>query len=185
MSVFSLCSSSAAWAASGQVIAFEPSPSIFPRLQRNMRRNAARVPARVVLEQLAVSDQNGRTRFFKGGATSTGRIARIPPNAAASDVFEVECITLDEMVWTRGFAKPDLVKIDVEYVEDRVLAGMSRILQEVRPTIVCEIHALDSGERVRAALEQANYRVHSIEQSVEWHSAADVTNGHICAIPFS
>ena len=54
-------------------------------------------------------------------------------------VEEVDTTTLDELVATFGLTHVDLVKIDVEGSETRVLAGATRTLGQLRPTLLLEV----------------------------------------------
>jgi FkbM family methyltransferase len=128
-------------AGTGRVIAFEPSPREHHRLELHLRWNAAR-NARA--EQLAVGADAGRFTFYEvaaGGDTSRNGLR--PP--ATSDVLNqiaVESVTLDEYVATQGIARVDVMKLDVEGGERDVFRGAARVLDEHRPTILCE--ALDA-----------------------------------------
>jgi hypothetical protein len=58
--------------------------------------------------------------------------------------------TLDRYVADRGICKIDLLKIDTESTEFRVLRGMQNILRRDRPDILCEVL---QGRASEAALE--------------------------------
>ncbi len=57
-------------------------------------------------------------------------------------MVEVPTITVDELM--SGGPPVSLVKIDVEGAEDKVLAGMTRILAEDRPIIFTEALTFES-----------------------------------------
>jgi len=71
-------------------------------------------------------------------------------------------VTLDQLAATLG-VQPAFVKIDVEGAEFGVLQGMERILADVHPTIMLEIHPQwqppgVTVEQVRAVLQKHGYR---------------------------
>jgi FkbM family methyltransferase len=125
----------------GGVIAFEPSPREYDRLRLHLRWNAA-TPARA--EQLALGADVGRVTFFEvaeGGDTSRNGLRR-PATSDTLNPIIVESITLDEYVASRGLTHVDVMKVDVEGGELDVFRGAKRVMNEMRPTLICE--ALDA-----------------------------------------
>ena len=169
---------------SGRVIAFEPSPSVFARLQGNIALNASQIDGSVKLLPIAVGDKEGHRPFFKGGATTTGRLVRFPQGTSEADIFQVECRTLDGLVFGQILPPPDFIKIDVEWAERLVLEGMRRVLEEFRPIVVCEIHDFKPGQDIHDALKELNYFIYSAESKQEWVYSDDVVKGeHMIATP--
>jgi FkbM family methyltransferase len=115
----------------GRVYAFEPMDSNVPALARNFALNDVR-HAEVV--RSAVSDAAGPVRMSLGNNQATGHLAD-----DGDDLVTVGSTTVDAFV-AAGNRPPDLVKIDVEGAEDRVLAGMVETLGAYRPTVLCELH---------------------------------------------
>jgi FkbM family methyltransferase len=169
---------------SGRVIAFEPNPSVFARLQGNIALNSSRIDAEVQLLPFAVWDNEGPRPFFKGGSTTTGRLVRFPQGTSEADLFQVECRTLDALVFGQNLPPPDLIKIDVEWAEHLVLKGMRRVLEEFRPVIISEIHDFKPGQDIHDALKELNYFIYSAESKQEWFHPNDVVKGeHLIAVP--
>ena len=54
--------------------------------------------------------------------------------------YRVKSIKLDDVIRRLNIKKVDLIKIDVEGAEYRVLRGGIRILKKVNPKLVIEIH---------------------------------------------
>ena len=108
------------------VLAVEPVPETYARLQRNLLLNNVR--GRAV--QCALSDSSGRVRFTVG----RGGMNRV---AIASDVdtVEVEVLTGDAVVESTRLA-PALVKIDVEGFELPLLQGSPKLLASVAAVII-------------------------------------------------
>ena len=169
----------AKWVGScGKVMAFEPNKPIHERLERNISLNLSRVQAIIRTNQIAISNRRGRHSFFKGGATTTGRLVKIPEDASDFDLTLVESETLDSLVFGHGFPLPNVVKIDVEWMENLVIAGMTRILAEIRPFVFCEIHDAEMGQNVHSTLAGLDYRIFSGESRREWHEKEAVIKGH-------
>lgn len=117
----------------GTVIAFEPNPELYSLLADNMIVNEhARFTSTV---PKAVSDVNGPIAFyvskrFRGNGSSQ---RHSPEYKAAfhSDTFEeiaVESVVFDDYCEQHLLKAIDLVKIDVEGAEYRVLKGMEKSL---------------------------------------------------------
>jgi FkbM family methyltransferase len=167
----------------GRVFAFEPNPLITVRLERNLERNAQQVATPMTVMQVAIADKNEQRRFFQGTGTSTGRLTKFPPGRSEAEYFNVECVTLDSLVYDRRLPEPDLLKIDVEHAEDQVIRGMTRLLRDHPPTILCEVHDALEGQDLFSALYGAGYSLQSLMDGRHWTSRADVTRGHVLALP--
>ena len=119
--------------------AFEPSPTTFRELERNIALNSL---DHIQTYQLAVSDLQRQVEFGivheLSGANSvldttihdTGKFTRR---------VQVEAVRLDDKLFLTG--RRICVKIDVEGHEHRVLDGMSRLLQENQAIIQVECFA--------------------------------------------
>jgi FkbM family methyltransferase len=119
----------------GHVHAFEPAAESFAFLQRNIARNGAR---NVTPHRLALSDTIGQAtlhynREFSGGAFISDHLR--------DGVPEVVAVTaLDAWAESNALGRLDLVKIDVEGGEGRVLTGGRATLARFRPTLVVELN---------------------------------------------
>lgn len=108
------------------VLAVEPVPDSYARLQGNLLLNS--VTGRAI--QCGLSDSSGTLRFTAtlGGLNHVAR----PKDAGA---IEVDVITGDELVATTGLA-PQVVKIDVEGFELPLLRGSSGLLSKTAAVII-------------------------------------------------
>lgn len=113
----------------GKVFAFEPEPSNFNLLKKNVEVNQHR---NVVLEQKAVSDKNDKCKFFVG-QKSSGANRIYEPKKTRTQEFSsitVETINLDDYFKRNNlYNKIDFIKIDVEGAEFFALQGMKQILE--------------------------------------------------------
>lgn len=135
----------------GKVFAFEPLPTIFERLQENVKRNGL---ANVECLRTAVGERDGTADFFHVSAS-------LPTSSSLSEAFmraagdvrrsSVPVTSLDRFVRERNLSGVDLVKIDTESTEPQVLRGMCDILRRDRPTVFCEVLMGRGSER---ALEE-------------------------------
>lgn len=62
--------------------------------------------------------------------------------ASAQGDEEVRSITLDEVISQRGVSKVDVLKIDTDGFDGKVLKGATRILSEMKPAVIFEWHPI-------------------------------------------
>jgi len=103
----------------GKVFAFEPCPESFALLQKNIEVNGFK---NIVPVAKAVSNQCGKQKLFL--AKDAGQHSL--EGQANSKFIEVDVITIDEFL--KGNIPIDLVKIDVEGLEEKVLLGMEETI---------------------------------------------------------
>ena len=78
------------------------------------------------------------------------------------------------------FPAPSVVKIDVETHEVSVLKGAARLLQEIRPTIWCEVSHENSAE-ITELLHAAGYKLYGAD--VQPHPPTDQAWFQTLAVP--
>ena len=108
----------------GQVFAFEPDPSNFEILKKNVKINNYK---NIILEQKAVGDKHGRTTLYQSDHPGKHRI--FPQTEQAKSQVQVELTNLDNYFDSDMTDKINFIKIDVEGLEFSVLKGMKNILK--------------------------------------------------------
>ena len=89
---------------------------------------------------LAVSDSGGAAGFRRqAGGPSPGLRLQGGEEGQGAESVTVEAVALDEFLVERGIV-PDVVKIDVEGAEMKVLTGMRRTLDSHPPVLFLEVH---------------------------------------------
>jgi len=114
----------------GKVFAFEPHPYNLRILRRHLELNGL---TNCVIIPAAVSDQTGKARFSFGTGTGTGHLAD-------SGEIEVETVRIDDLMARGELLPPNVIKIDVEGAEIKVLNGAYNTIRTYRPFIFMEIH---------------------------------------------
>lgn len=117
----------------GEVHAFEPSPSVFKYLTQA-------AGDRTFLNKVALSNQENKTEFFDA-QNSSGR-GTINPSVAehfnkSKEKLYVEAIKCDTYV--EKHTPPSIIKIDVEGAEYLVLRGGEKTFKKYSPTIILEV----------------------------------------------
>lgn len=122
----------AKYASAGRVIAFEPHPISYQRLQAHVACNrlgnvcilhqaAGQIPGRL---PLALSEQASDSGFSSGWSGET---------------IEVEVVPVDEVVRQMNLKRVDVIKVDVEGAEGQVLRGAHETLARFHPLLIVEI----------------------------------------------
>ena len=121
---------------SGRVYAFEPSPYAFGKLRSMVERSRF---SHVTATQCGLSDAPGKVNLYLGRDSHNHTPTMIAHEN--TDATAVSVDTLDNMSDVLGIDRIDLLKIDVEGYEARVLAGASRLLGARRiRAILCEFN---------------------------------------------
>ena len=147
--------------AGGQVFACEPAPLAAKALEATLRANALR-QAEVI--RCAVGDHDGSAELSMPVVTSvrtdTGT-ARIGAADRGHEALSVPLNSVDSLLGKRSLRRVDLIKIDVEGHEKRVLDGAETTLSRFRPAMVIETghEALGDRPAIHDQLRGLGYRM--------------------------
>jgi len=126
----------AAYCPARRIHAFEPRTRFFETLRRHLALN--QLEERVTVHPLGLSDREESVPVVLDGRKET-----------------IVCRPLDDLI-----DEPvSVMKIDVEGMEAKVLAGASRILRESRPILFLESHTHEELDQQAALLAPYGYRV--------------------------
>jgi FkbM family methyltransferase len=126
----------------GRVVSFEPSPYAFERLNRFVEANRL---AHVTAVNAGLSDSTGETQLYLGADSDNHTPTMVAhPNTIATTV---KIVTLDAEAERLGVDRLDLIKIDVEGHEPKVLAGAKGLMKERRiRAVLCEFNEVWLGQ---------------------------------------
>jgi FkbM family methyltransferase len=125
----------------GRVYAFEPSPDTFQVLTRNVHSNHLQ---NVLCQRIALSDGDGEAlyerRLYPDGAglsreAESIHIGKLNPILSR---FPVKTRRVDDYVQEQKISAVDLVKLDVEGAELKVLRGSRNTLSRFGPALIFE-----------------------------------------------
>jgi FkbM family methyltransferase len=128
--------------ASGRVLAVEPNPHNAAVALKNRQLNGM---TQIDVLEAAVSDRSGMVVF------NHGLDGQLDDGTGAGGRMSVVSVTLDELAQQYGM--PDLVMIDVEGAECKVLAGGSRVLQSGADFAV-EVHVNYGLEKLGGSVDR-------------------------------
>ena len=123
---------------SGRVFSFEPLPTNFALLQKNVQLNN--------LRQVQTFNQ----AVFSRAGEITISVPDDQPNSGNGSVcldkgvqqFRVNAVLLDAFC-EEFLIRPDVLKMDVEGAEYEVLMGAKRVIAQFRPKLLIELHHFD------------------------------------------
>ena len=132
-----------------KVYSFEPSSTIFQMLQRNIQLNNLESTN---CFNVAVGNKAGSGRISYNGQLENNLGATM---VDYEDDGEIQFITLDTFALEHNLHVIDLVKIDVEGFELKVLNGMKQIIEEYNPYIWIEV-LKDNKSKAMAVFQELN-----------------------------
>lgn len=155
----------------GKVLAFEPQPAAIKRLARNIELNPRLA---IEVHNLAAADADGEISFYCGPVNHSG-VASIRPRKDDQDAIIVRSARADDII--ASALSVDLIKIDVEGAETRVIAGLENTIKRSHPHIIVEVSDLylremgSSGQELVEKLCGYGYRAFQITS----HGLVEVT----------
>ena len=121
--------------AGGQVHAFEPIPTAFANLQRNVEAAPLR---NISVHFAAASDLCGQLDLYLPSEDATALATmRSPENGTPALRYRVPTVTIDSLL--DRLPKVAFAKIDVEGAEHKVLLGMDGLIARDRPALAIEL----------------------------------------------
>jgi FkbM family methyltransferase len=121
----------------GRVLAAEPSPVAFARLADSVRANGL---TQVSVHPVGLSDAPGEAVLYVPPAAHGNHSPTMAP-AEDWDPIRVPVTTLEALLDREGIDQVDLLKLDVEGHEPRVLAGLGPGLRDGRVrAVLCEFN---------------------------------------------
>jgi FkbM family methyltransferase len=134
-------------------ISFEPNPLIFRALEKNLRLNRIK---NAKLEKLALDNESGRDFLHLNHEVYMSAASIIETNLNY-EKYEVEKSTLDSYFEKNETLTVDLMKIDVEGLETRILEGSRKVLSKFSPILLMEALTKEAKDSQLSFLKNLNY----------------------------
>ncbi len=148
---------------SSDVYAFEPVHRVYEKLLHNIQINQFPIQA----FPQAVSNADGDALIYD---TSTEHIYSVTVNQNLNSPdtpvvpTTIETLSLSSFIERQKLEQVDLMKIDVETHEAKVLEGMGEYLQKFSPTMLVEILNEEVAANVQNLIEGMNYDFYNIDE---------------------
>jgi FkbM family methyltransferase len=167
--------------AKGRINAFEPDPCNFKRMKENLSLNNF---YNIRPQLVGLGDKTGMFPLCYINERNQGmnRILNSPPDQ--QKITEIEVITLDKFAMENHITKLDLIKIDVEGFEYKVLKGAEDTLNKFHPTLFIELdekNLVDQGNSAKQLvefLENKGYTLSHAETKEKITQISDFRNCH-------
>ncbi len=139
----------------GEIFSFEPLLENYEYLKKHIKINNYK---NIIAFNVAVSDREGAPFFSKGEYAATGRLAD-------SGEIKVNAIAIDDWIKNKRLPVPNVIKIDVEGAEVKVLKGAEATLKKFHPFIFLSVHGEKLKEECFAILRDCGYNLESTGDS--------------------
>ena len=158
------------------ILAFEPSSLAYGRLLENVELNG--LESRLSASQVAIGAESGEAMISTGQDAVNHVLS--PDEAVAHEVIPMR--SLDEVMATGDIRTVNLVKVDVEGMEEQVLRGAIGLLGSASPVLIVEANDVAA---IRDLLEPLGYKAVSYDPSrrqvadIDWF---DIRENNILAV---
>ena len=139
-----------------KVIAVEPDPTNFITLRKAVKANNLE---NVTIENCACADIDGKTQLYISFKSGVHSLIKRPETVAT---VTVKCKSLDNLVSEQKLKSVDIIKIDVEGAEYKVLKGGINTITKYKPVIFVEIWT-NNYKSIAEFLRKLEYDVTLIE----------------------
>lgn len=166
----------------GRVVAFEPDLSLANLLRRSTALQSPDV-APIAVMPLAIAKEPSIRKFaIATRARASNALAEYGASQMGGVVEHqlVPAFNLDSLL--AYLSPPDVMKIDVEGAEFEVLGGQTRMLEDVRPIILCEV-GREAKAGITSLLRNARYRLFDAEKPLRPPHPVDAATWNTLAIP--
>lgn len=120
----------------GRILGFEPVPSVYEILQRNIKRSGQN---NIEVYPWAIGSQAGSAQFYQSEIPNWGSLiqdSRLCPTGS----YAVPVKRLDDILRDFPMFHPTALRMDVEGAELMVLEGARDLLRRFKPTLFIEFH---------------------------------------------
>ena len=145
--------------------AFEPIPEFYSTLERNNDSN----DARIIIHRSALSNEPGVLPMFMpqefAGNVYSASLSKdhyLKYQQSTPRIFEVSVEVFDELAHRSAIEDVDLMKVDAEGFDFKVLMGMEQTLVRDTPDVLIEISSDEVGKGIETLLPATKYRYFNI-----------------------
>jgi FkbM family methyltransferase len=167
---------------SGSVIAFEPDAWLVQLLRRTSAAQPDTI-ARITVVPVAVASEVSLRDFSIAVRSRASNALAEYGYSQMGGIEERQVVAAFNLDWLlTKFPTPSVVKIDVEGAELEVLCHQHRMLNEVRPVIICEVGS-ESADEITRVFASASYCLFDGEKALSKMATVDRATWSTIAIP--
>lgn len=123
-------------ASNGRVICFEPDVENFRRFKNNLSLNDFK---NIDAENCGLGDETGIFKLYNVRATNPGMKRILDKPDDNLPFHEIKVNRLDDVIAEKALTRVDIIKIDVEGFEHKVLNGAMKTIQRFKPILFIEL----------------------------------------------
>ncbi len=138
-----------------KVYAFEPAPRTFDCLKNNVEINKLQ---NLYIDSIAITNYDGNDTFYITSHDIPIDSSLRQDHRKVHKAISVHVLTLDTFVKTNNIEKVDLIKMDVEANEYKVLEGATNILEKDKPIIISEVLERKTVKFFNSILDNYGYK---------------------------
>lgn len=110
----------------GKIIAFEPDPENYRKLQQNIKLNGVK---NIILINKGLSSENTELYFYAKGTTASAIVQLSEKNISFNqNIIKISVVRLDDELDQLNIKNIDFIKMDIEGVEIEALIGCKNLL---------------------------------------------------------
>lgn len=159
----------------GLVLSLEPDQRVFRQLVENVGLNKFQ---NVTALPVAAFKDNCLVSFKLSNTSGWSSLTDMHKDSIFNEVH-IPAFKLDTIIESLKIESVDLIKIDVEGAEDKVLEGATKILDEYEPKLLIEIHGSEPWSKCERILEDHGYEFTVINRD----TTSEDLHFHIYAFP--
>jgi FkbM family methyltransferase len=165
----------------GAVFAFEPDVWLVQLLRRTSAIQPSRYAHVTVVPAAVASNVSLRTFSIAKRARASNALSEYGYSQMGG-IAERQTVPTFSLNWLlTQLPAPDVIKIDVEGAELEVLQNQSRILEEIRPVIICEVGS--HVDKITQLFRRARYNIYDGETSVGFGQTIERATWSTVGIP--
>ncbi|WP_143311714.1 FkbM family methyltransferase [Candidatus Methanoperedens nitratireducens] len=155
---------------SGKVLAFEPTPTTYQQLKKNIVCYSNNF--NIEIYNCAAFSKETEIKFFDCGLVNSAYnsifgLRKTDRSSIIKNEITVKARKIDDVLKGKKFKNLNFIKIDAESSEIHVLKGMIETLKNYKPNIIIEVgdfevHGVPKSKEIITWLEQMNYSPYEI-----------------------
>jgi FkbM family methyltransferase len=126
-----------------KVLAVEADPKTHDLLKQNCDINSFH---NIDTLQMGISNSKENIKFHRSTGESSG-LNSLEADERMDESITIQTTTIDSII--SDYQPPDLIKVDVEGAEQKVLEGATRTMNKISPDWIIEVHSSITGRRDR------------------------------------
>lgn len=146
----------------GRVLSFEPDPTNCEWIKRSIVENGYK---NIKLFPMGLSDANGEFDFYVGKKSGQGSLLFNEKDAASSTPIKVKTVPLDSVMRDENVSKVNLMKIDVQGADLKVIKGSFSTLNNLQYLIMdLDTKILQEQEEIFEIIKAKGFNIYSISK---------------------